>query len=174
MGIGVNDENMCQFMLGELCSKGSLPCLLQSKTLHLDESFKNSLVMDLVSVRMLMWGQSGAFLEAWCHSSRTNIFSTWHGERHFSIFVLLLWGFELTFGRCKNSKPVVHFLPGFLPLRRNVWVVAIQNGSTTNFKMKFFGDLTKTVAILNFLFSTILFSATETASEPRNVGFGMG
>ena len=50
-GIGVNDENVCQFMIGEMCSKGHLPCLLQSKSINLDDTFKNSLMTDLVSVR---------------------------------------------------------------------------------------------------------------------------
>ncbi|OQV15543.1 Atrial natriuretic peptide receptor 2 [Hypsibius exemplaris] len=49
LGIGVNDENICQYAIGELCGKGNLPCLLQSKSVKLDEPFKNSLITDLVS-----------------------------------------------------------------------------------------------------------------------------
>ena len=60
--------------------------------------------------------------------------------------------FDLTFGRCENSKPIMDFIPGFLSLKKENLGSAIQNGSAKNFEIKLFECLTKTVAFRIFIF----------------------
>ncbi|XP_055342426.1 atrial natriuretic peptide receptor 1-like [Paramacrobiotus metropolitanus] len=48
-GIEVNEDNFCVSVLGELCQKGDLELLLQSKTVRLDDSFKFTIMLNLAS-----------------------------------------------------------------------------------------------------------------------------
>ncbi|XP_055351643.1 atrial natriuretic peptide receptor 1-like [Paramacrobiotus metropolitanus] len=48
-GIAVNDDNHCEFIVGEMCSKGSLTFLLQENHMNLDWEFKAALFKDLTA-----------------------------------------------------------------------------------------------------------------------------
>ncbi|OWA52923.1 Atrial natriuretic peptide receptor 1 [Hypsibius exemplaris] len=48
IGIAVSPQNTCEFIIAEVCSKGSLTDILHNETFKLDWSFKNSLIRDTV------------------------------------------------------------------------------------------------------------------------------
>ena len=82
--------------------------------------------------------------------------------------------FELTFGRCKSSRPVMYFLPGFLSLKRDVWMPrAIQNCSTKNFEMRLFWYSTRNLVQDFLVFSCSILSRRNRTSTQQNNGFGM-
>jgi hypothetical protein len=49
-GIAVNDENLCEYVVGELCAKGTLTRLLERDRINLDWNFKSALMKDLTNV----------------------------------------------------------------------------------------------------------------------------
>lgn len=49
-GIAITDENLCQFVVGEVCQKGSLMALLEKTSLSLDWAFKHSIMKGIVTV----------------------------------------------------------------------------------------------------------------------------
>ncbi|XP_055354563.1 atrial natriuretic peptide receptor 1-like [Paramacrobiotus metropolitanus] len=49
IAIAVNDEQLCEYFVGETCSKGSLNQLLDNAKFNLDWNFKNSLIKDMAS-----------------------------------------------------------------------------------------------------------------------------
>ncbi|OQV15545.1 Atrial natriuretic peptide receptor 1 [Hypsibius exemplaris] len=49
IGIAVSDENICTYLIGDICQKGTLESMLRLDTLHLDDPFKFSLINDLVT-----------------------------------------------------------------------------------------------------------------------------
>ncbi|OQV15544.1 Atrial natriuretic peptide receptor 1 [Hypsibius exemplaris] len=49
IGVAVSDENICTYVIGDVCQKGTLEAMLRLDTLHLDEPFKFSLINDLVT-----------------------------------------------------------------------------------------------------------------------------
>ncbi|OQV15547.1 Atrial natriuretic peptide receptor 1 [Hypsibius exemplaris] len=49
VGIAVSDENICVYLIGDICQKGTLEEMLRLDTLNLDEPFKFSLINDLVT-----------------------------------------------------------------------------------------------------------------------------
>jgi serine/threonine protein kinase len=53
LGVSIGEDGFCLYLIGELCQKGSLMDLLEKDSLKLDWSFKNSLIKDIVMVRML-------------------------------------------------------------------------------------------------------------------------
>ena len=59
IGIAVNDLNLCDYFVAELCQKGSLQDLIADDRMELDMEFKNSLIKDLANVGHLL--QSAAF-----------------------------------------------------------------------------------------------------------------
>ncbi|OWA49808.1 Atrial natriuretic peptide receptor 2 [Hypsibius exemplaris] len=48
IGIAVSPQNTCEFIIAEMCAKGSLTDILHNETFKLDWSFKNSLIRDTV------------------------------------------------------------------------------------------------------------------------------
>ncbi|OWA50762.1 Atrial natriuretic peptide receptor 1 [Hypsibius exemplaris] len=56
VGIAVNDSNICDYMVGELCQKGSLQDLIEDTRMNLDWEFKNSLIKDLTSGLVYLHG----------------------------------------------------------------------------------------------------------------------
>ncbi|GAU95879.1 hypothetical protein RvY_07415-2 [Ramazzottius varieornatus] len=48
VGMGLNNKGICEFVIYEVCSKGSLTDILHNDMLKLDWSFKNSLIKDIV------------------------------------------------------------------------------------------------------------------------------
>ena len=51
IGVAVNEDNLCEVVVGEACRKGSLKDLLGNDRMDLDTSFKYSLLKNLASVR---------------------------------------------------------------------------------------------------------------------------
>ncbi|OQV12261.1 Atrial natriuretic peptide receptor 1 [Hypsibius exemplaris] len=47
-GIGLSSSGMCEYIVNEPCSKGSLTDILDNEVIKLDWSFKNSLIKDIV------------------------------------------------------------------------------------------------------------------------------
>ena len=50
-GIAINDENLGEFVLGEVCAKDSLMALLEKTSLVLDWPFKHSIMKGIAAVR---------------------------------------------------------------------------------------------------------------------------
>jgi hypothetical protein len=51
IGIAINDENLCEFIIGEVCQKGSLMALLEKRGLALDWEFKYSIMKGTAAVK---------------------------------------------------------------------------------------------------------------------------
>ena len=51
LGVGLSETGVCEFVVGELCAKGSLTDILGNELMKLDWLFKNSLIKDIVFVR---------------------------------------------------------------------------------------------------------------------------
>lgn len=49
-GIAVNDDNLCELVVAEVCSKGSVMTLIDKRKLNLDWDFKNAIIKDIVNV----------------------------------------------------------------------------------------------------------------------------
>ncbi|OWA53393.1 Atrial natriuretic peptide receptor 1 [Hypsibius exemplaris] len=49
IGIAVDDEQLCKYVVGEFCSKGTLMQLLERTSFNLDWEFKSSLLKDIAS-----------------------------------------------------------------------------------------------------------------------------
>ncbi|OWA50761.1 Atrial natriuretic peptide receptor 1 [Hypsibius exemplaris] len=58
VGIAVNDSNICDYMVGEICQKGSLQDLIEDTRMNLDWEFKNSLIKDLTSGLVYLHGSA--------------------------------------------------------------------------------------------------------------------
>ncbi|OWA50763.1 Atrial natriuretic peptide receptor 1 [Hypsibius exemplaris] len=56
IGIAVNDSNICDYMVGEICQKGSLQDLIEDPRMNLDWEFKNSLIKDLTNGMVYIHG----------------------------------------------------------------------------------------------------------------------
>ena len=50
IGIAVNDSNVCDYIVAEMCPKGSLQDLIGDDRMQLDWEFKNALIKDLTNV----------------------------------------------------------------------------------------------------------------------------
>ncbi|OQV12266.1 Atrial natriuretic peptide receptor 1 [Hypsibius exemplaris] len=48
IGIGISPQGYCQYVVAEICAKGSLVDILTFSTMKLDWSFKNSLIKDII------------------------------------------------------------------------------------------------------------------------------
>ena len=76
-----------------------------------------------------------------CRTARWEWMSLPHGvENLVFVFFIGTVVFELTFGRCENSKLVTCLFPVFLSFNRDLWVPQSQKNSTKNFEMTFFLD----------------------------------
>ena len=50
IGIAVGDEtNICEYIVGEVCQKGTIRDLIEDEQMNLDWEFKNSLIKDIVN-----------------------------------------------------------------------------------------------------------------------------
>lgn len=58
-GIAVSDENLCEYVVGERCQKGSVMSLIDNRKLTLDWEFKNALLKDTVAVRIILYARGG-------------------------------------------------------------------------------------------------------------------
>lgn len=53
IGVTMNQQNICEYIVSEVCAKGSLTDILDNEIFKLDWSFKNSLIRDIVFVSQL-------------------------------------------------------------------------------------------------------------------------
>ncbi|OQV12410.1 Atrial natriuretic peptide receptor 1 [Hypsibius exemplaris] len=71
VGIAVNENNVCEFLVGEVCRKGSLRTLLETENLDLDLDFQYSLMKNIVSGMTFLHSSpiaSHGYLNDWnCH-----------------------------------------------------------------------------------------------------------
>ncbi|OWA52553.1 Atrial natriuretic peptide receptor 1 [Hypsibius exemplaris] len=49
LGVAINDENLCEYAIGEVCQKGSVMALLEKTTMVLDWQFKHSIMKGIAS-----------------------------------------------------------------------------------------------------------------------------
>ncbi|OWA52552.1 Atrial natriuretic peptide receptor 2 [Hypsibius exemplaris] len=49
LGVAINDENLCEYAIGEVCQKGSLMALLEKTTMTLDWQFKHSIMKGIAA-----------------------------------------------------------------------------------------------------------------------------
>ncbi|OWA52554.1 Atrial natriuretic peptide receptor 1 [Hypsibius exemplaris] len=49
LGVAINDENLCEYVIGEVCQKGSLMALLEKTSLSLDWQFKHSIMKGIAA-----------------------------------------------------------------------------------------------------------------------------
>lgn len=50
LGLSINDEGLCEYIVGDPCPKGTLTNLLKRITLRLDWPFRHSLIKDIAAV----------------------------------------------------------------------------------------------------------------------------
>ena len=50
VGVAVNPQDQCEYIVTELCSKGSLSDIIQNDMIKLDWFFKHSIIRDIVLV----------------------------------------------------------------------------------------------------------------------------
>jgi atrial natriuretic peptide receptor A len=50
VGICLDEHNYCQYIIGEVCGKGTLEDILQNDKIQLDWAFKHSMIKDLTEV----------------------------------------------------------------------------------------------------------------------------
>ncbi|XP_055344185.1 atrial natriuretic peptide receptor 1-like [Paramacrobiotus metropolitanus] len=57
-GIAVNDENLCEYVVGDVCQKGSVMALIDKRKLNLDWEFKSALLKDTVAGMTYLHGSA--------------------------------------------------------------------------------------------------------------------
>lgn len=61
IGVALNEDSCCEFIVGEICERGSLTKLLMKKSIRMDWPFKHSLIKDIASVRTISTNFSPTF-----------------------------------------------------------------------------------------------------------------
>ena len=111
------------------------------------------------------------FLETWCRSSGMDVARTRHGERGFSYFPLALGFLVQLVAVAKVEKQSCAFFQDFYQWKGTCGCRHPNWLDQKISKWKFFGHLTKTVALNCLLFSAVHFWPRETALGPETTFF---